>query len=140
MVFFGEGNGKFHAADANNGDILFTFDPRKSKIPNVGGAASGPSIYVAKGREFVVNAFGGNVPDRNNFASFVDPDSGKGGDAIIAFALPARAHFASGNRSRNRLPRPTSLSTSISPPSSVTMLWQTESPRPVPTPTGLVVK
>jgi len=28
------------------------------------------------------------VPDRNNFASFVDPDSGKVGDAIIAFALP----------------------------------------------------
>ena len=87
VVFFGEGNGKFHAANAANGDILFTFDPRKSKIPNVGGAASGPSVYVAKGREFVVNAFGGNVPDRNNFSSFVDPDSGKVGDAIIAFAL-----------------------------------------------------
>jgi quinohemoprotein ethanol dehydrogenase len=88
VVFFGEGNGKFHAAHAANGDILFTFDPGKSKIPNVGGAAAGPSVYVAKGREFVVNAFGGNVPDRNNFASFVDPDSGKVGDAIIAFALP----------------------------------------------------
>lgn len=88
MVFFGEGNGKFHAADAENGDILFTFDPRMSNIPNVGGAAASPSIYVANGREFVVYAFGGNVPDRNNFASFVDPDSGKVGDAIIAFALP----------------------------------------------------
>ena len=90
VVFFGEGNGKFHAANAANGDVLFTFDPRKSNIPNVGGAAAGPSVYVADGREFVVNAFGGNVPDRNNFASFVDPDSGKVGDAIIAFALPQK--------------------------------------------------
>ncbi len=87
LVFFGEGNGKFHAADAQTGNILFTFDPRKSKIPNVGGAAASPSVYVANGREFVVYAFGGNVPDRNNFA-VVDPDSGKVGDAIIAFALP----------------------------------------------------
>ena len=87
LVFFGEGNGKFHAADAANGDILFTFDPRKSKIPNVGGAAASPTVYVANGREFVVYAFGGNVPDRNNF-TIVDPDSGKVGDAIIAFALP----------------------------------------------------
>jgi len=90
VVFFGEGNGKFHAANAVNGEILFTFDPRKSNIPNVGGAAAGPSVYMANGREFVVNAFGGNVPDRNNFASFVDPDSGKVGDAIIAFALPQK--------------------------------------------------
>jgi PQQ-dependent dehydrogenase (methanol/ethanol family) len=89
LVFFGEGNGKFHAADAQTGKILFTFDPRKSKIPNVGGAAASPSVYVANGREFVVYAFGGNVPDRNNFA-VVDPDSGKVGDAIIAFALPEK--------------------------------------------------
>src|SRR6267142_2989112 len=87
LVFFGEGNGKFHAADAETGNILFTFEPRKSKIPNVGGAAASPSVYVANGREFVAYAFGGNVPDRNNFA-IVDPDSGKVGDAIIAFALP----------------------------------------------------
>jgi outer membrane protein assembly factor BamB len=87
LVFFGEGNGKFHAADAETGKILFTFDPRNSKIPNVGGAAASPSAYVANGREFVAYAFGGNVPDRNNFA-IVDPDSGKVGDAIIAFALP----------------------------------------------------
>jgi PQQ-dependent dehydrogenase (methanol/ethanol family) len=90
LVFFGEGNGKFHAADAETGKILFTFDPRNSKIPNVGGAAASPSAYVANGREFVAYAFGGNVPDRNNFA-IVDPDSGKVGDAIIAFALPDKA-------------------------------------------------
>jgi len=87
LVFFGEGNGKFHAADARRGRILFTFDPRRSRIRNVGGAASAPIAYVANGREFIVNMFGGNVPDRNNF-DFVDPDSGKLGDAIIAFALP----------------------------------------------------
>lgn len=87
LLFFGESAGKFHAADAETGKILFTFDPKKSKIPNVGGAAASPSVYVADGREFVVYAFGGNVPDRNNF-SIVDPDAGKVGDAIIAFALP----------------------------------------------------
>ena len=87
VAFFGEGNGKFHAVDARSGAMLFTFDPRQSNIPNVGGAAAAPSVYVANGREFVAYAFGGNVPDRNNFA-IVDPDSGKVGDAIIAFALP----------------------------------------------------
>jgi outer membrane protein assembly factor BamB len=87
LVFFGEGNGKFHAVDAERGRILFTFDPATSNIPNIGGAAASPVVYVADGREFVVYAFGGNVPDRNNF-SIVDPDSGKVGDAIIAFALP----------------------------------------------------
>jgi len=89
LVFFGEGNGKFHAAHAVTGAILFTFDPSSSNIPNVGGAAASPVAYVAGGREFVVYAFGGNVPDRNNF-TIVDPDSGKVGDAIIAFALPPK--------------------------------------------------
>ena len=56
----------------------------------MGGAAASPSVYVSNGREFVAYAFGGNVPDRNNFA-IVDPDSGKVGDAIIAFALPDKA-------------------------------------------------
>jgi PQQ-dependent dehydrogenase (methanol/ethanol family) len=87
VLFFGEGNGKFHAVDAARGTILFTFDPATSRIPNVGGAAAAPVAYVANGREFIVYAFGGNVPDRNNF-DFVDPNSGKLGDAIIAFALP----------------------------------------------------
>src|SRR5262249_16226514 len=86
LVFFGEGAGKFHAADAQTGRILFTFDPSTSGIPNVGGAASAPIAYVANGREFIVNMFGGTVPDRNNF-DFVDPNSGKLGDAVIAFAL-----------------------------------------------------
>ena len=87
LVFFGEGNGKFHAADAATGRILFTFDPARSRIPNVGGAAASPVVYITEGREFIAYAFGGNVPDRNNF-DFVDPNSGKVGDAIIAFALP----------------------------------------------------
>ncbi len=89
LVFFAEGNGKFHAADAVSGRILYTFDPRASDIPNVGGAAASPVVYMAKGREFVAYAFGGNVPDRNNFANLdgQNPDSGKVGDAIIAFAL-----------------------------------------------------
>jgi alcohol dehydrogenase (cytochrome c) len=89
VLFFSEGNGKFHAANANDGSILFTFDAIK-KIPNAGGGASSPVVYVVNGREFVVYAFGGNVPDRNNFASFVDANSGKVGDAIVAFALPGK--------------------------------------------------
>jgi len=91
LVFFGEGNGKFHAADAKTGQILFTFDG-PAKIPNAGGAAASPIAYMVEGREFIVNAFGGNVPDRNNFTGNC---SGVGrecdnpvGDAIIAFSLP----------------------------------------------------
>ena len=87
LVFFGESAGKFHAADAETGRILFTFDPAQSRIPNVGGAAASPVAYVTDGREFIAYAFGGNVPDRNNF-TFEDPNAGKVGDAIIAFALP----------------------------------------------------
>jgi quinohemoprotein ethanol dehydrogenase len=77
--FFGEGNGKFHAVDASTGKILFTFDG--TSIPNGGGAQAAPVAYVVRGREFVVNAFGGNVPDRQFAPSPV-------GDAIVAFALP----------------------------------------------------
>jgi len=92
LVFFAEGNGKFHAADARSGAILFTFDVIASGIPGAGGAAASPSVYAVDGREFVVYAFGGNVPDRNNFGpgagGAVDPNSGKAGDAIVAFALP----------------------------------------------------
>src|SRR5256886_9043610 len=64
VVFFGEGNGKFDAADATTGKMLFTFDA-PANIANAGGAAAGPIAYLADGREFIVNAFGGNVPDRS---------------------------------------------------------------------------
>ncbi len=80
LVFFGEGNGKFHAVDAATGNMLFTFDG--TQIPNAGGAEANPVAYVAGGREFIVNAFGGNVPDRANFPP--NPV----GDAFIAFSLP----------------------------------------------------
>jgi PQQ-dependent dehydrogenase (methanol/ethanol family) len=93
LVFFGESNGKLHAVHAQNGATLFTFDPAQHpEIPNVGGANASPVVYVANGREFIAYAFGGNVPDRNNF-SFLDTGVGevaKVGDAIIAFALPER--------------------------------------------------
>ena len=92
LVFFGEGNGKFDAADARTGKMLFAFDA-PSKITNAGGAAAGPMAYLVDGREFVVNAFGGNVPDRSVTS---DGDCLGGGstcanpvgDAYIAFALP----------------------------------------------------
>jgi glucose dehydrogenase len=91
LVFFGEGNGTFDAADARTGKMLFSFHA-PSKITNAGGAAAGPMAYLVDGREFVVNAFGGNVPDRSVTS---DGDCLGGGslcanpvgDAYIAFAL-----------------------------------------------------
>jgi glucose dehydrogenase len=102
LVFFGEGNGKFRAVDARSGEILFTYDgPHDPKQHDVGGAQANPVAYLANGREFIVNAFGGNVPDRaitsdgnclgiepgqtqRDLSTCVNPV----GDAFIAFALP----------------------------------------------------
>jgi len=94
VVFFGEGNGKFDAADAKTGNMLFTFEA-PANITNAGGAAAGPIAYLADGREFVVNAFGGNVPDRSITANGNCLGGGHVcdnpvGDAFIAFALPRR--------------------------------------------------
>jgi glucose dehydrogenase len=94
LVFFGEGNGTFDAADARTGEKLFSFNSpsNPTKIPNVGGAMAGPMAYLVEGREFVVNAFGGNVPDRS-VTSEGDCLGGGSlcanpvGDAYIAFAL-----------------------------------------------------
>jgi quinohemoprotein ethanol dehydrogenase len=91
LVFFGEGNGTFDAADARTGKMLFSFHA-PSKITNAGGAAAGPMAYLVDGREFVVNAFGGNVPDRS-VTSNGDCLGGGNlcdnpvGDAYVAFAL-----------------------------------------------------
>jgi quinohemoprotein ethanol dehydrogenase len=76
LVFFGESNGLFHAANASTGKILWTFDA--TTVPNAGGANAAPAIYVIDGREYVVYGFGG------------EPGEGPGvlGDAVIAFALP----------------------------------------------------
>jgi len=79
LVFFGEGNGKFHGVDAASGKILFTFDG--TTVPHGGGAQAAPVAYVVKGKEFIVNGFGGNVPDRQFAPNPV-------GDAVIAFSLP----------------------------------------------------
>ena len=91
LVFFGEGNGTFDAADARTGNKLFSFHA-PSHVMNAGGAAAGPMAYFVDGREFVVNAFGGNVPDRT-ITSGGDCLAGGSicdnpvGDAYIAFAL-----------------------------------------------------
>ncbi|HEX2714321.1 MAG TPA: PQQ-binding-like beta-propeller repeat protein [Candidatus Acidoferrales bacterium] len=94
LVFFGEGNGKLHAANAKTGELLFTFDG-PAHIKNAGGSSASPIAYVTEGREFIANAFGGNVPDRNNFTgncSGVGRDCDNPvGDAIVAFTLPRRA-------------------------------------------------
>ena len=51
-----------------------------------------------------------------------------------------RATLSRGNRTRNSVPKPTSLLTSMSPPCSCTMSRAIASPRPVPSPLALVVK
>ncbi len=80
LAFFGEGNGKFHAVNAATGDVLFTFDG--TTVTNGGGAQAAPVAYVVNGKEYIVNGFGGNLPDRLNFPP--NPV----GDAVIAFTLP----------------------------------------------------
>jgi outer membrane protein assembly factor BamB len=92
LVFFGEGNGKLNGVDARTGKMLFTYDA-PANITNAGGAAANPVAYLADGREFIVNAFGGNVPDRtitqngNCYGGGHTCDNPVG-DAFIAFALP----------------------------------------------------
>jgi outer membrane protein assembly factor BamB len=79
LVFFGESNGLFHAANAATGQILWTFDA--TTVPSAGGATSSPAIYVVNGKEYVVYGFGGTPGE-----SFVL------GDVVIAFALPGNHH------------------------------------------------
>jgi len=94
LVFFGEGNGTFDGVNAKKGEMLFSFNA-PANVPNAGGAAAGPIAYVANGREFIVNAFGGNVPDRSVTGNGNCLGGGHAcdnpvGDAFIAFALPRR--------------------------------------------------
>ena len=78
VFFFGEGNGKFHAVDARNGKVLFTFDG--TSIPHGGGAQGAPTAYVVNGTEYIANAFGGNFADRQFAPNPV-------GDALVAFSV-----------------------------------------------------
>jgi alcohol dehydrogenase (cytochrome c) len=69
LVFTGEGNGRFRAYDARNGNVLWTF--------NAGaGVNAPPSTYTVAGKQYVVVAAGGNV--QLDF---------KRGNTIIAFTL-----------------------------------------------------
>jgi glucose dehydrogenase len=76
LVFFGESNGLFHAADATTGQILWTYDA--STVANAGGGNASPAFYVVNGKEYVVYGFGGE-PGNSPVL----------GDAVIAFALGA---------------------------------------------------
>ena len=69
LVFTGEGNGRFRAYDARNGNVLWTF--------NAGaGVNAPPSSYMVGGKQYIVVAAGGNVQ--------LDY---KRGNTIIAFTL-----------------------------------------------------
>jgi alcohol dehydrogenase (cytochrome c) len=69
LVFTGEGNGRFRAYDAQNGNVLWNF--------NAGaGVNAPPSSYTVAGKQYIVVAAGGNVQ--------LDY---KRGNAIIAFTL-----------------------------------------------------
>ena len=63
-----------------------------------------------------------------------------GDDAGGVAAIAGDAAGARGSATRTVVPPPGRLSTTISPPSARTMPWQIESPSPVPTPWGFVVK
>jgi alcohol dehydrogenase (cytochrome c) len=78
LVFLGESNGKFHALNAQSGEVLWTF---QSDMAGVGGANGSPAVYMVNGREYVVHAFGGNAQVRSGQPSPT-------GDTLIAFALP----------------------------------------------------
>jgi alcohol dehydrogenase (cytochrome c) len=78
LVFLGESNGQFHALDAKTGSTLWTFH---SDEPGMGGANGAPAVYMVNGRQYVVNAFGGNAQVRSGQPSPT-------GDALVAFALP----------------------------------------------------
>jgi alcohol dehydrogenase (cytochrome c) len=69
LVFTGEGNGRFRAYNARNGNVLWTF--------NAGaGVNAPPSSYMVDDKQYIVVAAGGNVQ--------LDY---KRGNAIIAFTL-----------------------------------------------------
>jgi len=69
LVFTGEGNGRFRAYDATNGNVLWTF--------NAGaGVNAPPSSYMVGGKQYIVVGAGGNVQ--------LDY---KRGNAIIAFTV-----------------------------------------------------
>ena len=75
LVFVGTGSnaaGYFYAYDAKSGELLWKF--------NTGaGVFSSPSVYMVNGEEFVTVASGGGERGR------------RGGDLIVAFALPKRS-------------------------------------------------
>lgn len=79
VLFYGTDNRTFHAVNPATGAPLWSFDG--TTVPHAGGADAPPSVYVANGREYVVEAFGGNYNDRFSSNSPL-------GDAIVAFALP----------------------------------------------------
>jgi outer membrane protein assembly factor BamB len=76
LVFFGDSDGIFYAANVSTGEILWVFDALT--VPGAGGANAAPAVYEIDGVEYVVNGFGGSP--------FWSPLMG---DAVIAFALPS---------------------------------------------------
>ena len=78
---------------------------------------------------------GSNAPRRNCAPSRprARPNHSRSSDAARQAANSLRRQM------RKQLPAPSRLSTSIQPPCSDTMPWATERPRPVPSPTSLVV-
>jgi quinohemoprotein ethanol dehydrogenase len=80
LVFYGQNDGTFNAANAATGDILWSF--AGTSVQNGGGANAAPMAYVAGGKEFIANAFGGSSSERHR------PRVSPLGDALIAFSLP----------------------------------------------------
>lgn len=79
LVFYGDNNGTFTAADARSGAPRWNF--QATRYGTVGAPAAGPVAYAAGGHEYVASPFGGNSLD----AAF---QGSVNGDAVVAFALP----------------------------------------------------
>ena len=81
LVFFGEGNGKFHAVDFLTGAFLWTFDG--TSLPDGGGAQASPIAYEVNGREYVAVCVGTLPAGRGETATPQSPGE------YVVFALPA---------------------------------------------------
>lgn len=85
LVFFGRAGGEFVAADAKTGEIRWHW-AADSTMKGVGAPDGAPAAYVVNGREYIVQAFGGNFRERVDVAG--KHKAGQPGDALIAFAIP----------------------------------------------------
>ena len=93
----------------------------------------------------------GSYPTCARISSASSTSDGSSSTTITTSPLPCGSSFATsaagggaepatGNQMVNVVPSSSSVATSIAPPTSATIPWTSDKPRPVPAPTPLVVK